>query len=80
MRFIYATPKPRPSIEIRLDRMPRHTALVVVLLTMATVISTVALWASMHSNVLDIPKLPTVPNVSAEIQQSVDKALSPKEK
>ena len=79
MRFIYAQPKPRPSIEIHLGRLPRWTALVVVLAVMAMIVGVVSLWVQYDPTVLriDVPK-PNMQNVSAQIQQSVDKALTPK--
>ena len=79
MRFIYVQPKPRPSIEIHIGRLPRWTALVVVLATMAMILGVVSLWVQYDPSVLgiDVPK-PNMQNVSAQIQQSVDKALTPK--
>jgi len=73
MRFIYAQPKPRPSIEIHLGRTPRWTALVVVLAVMAMLIGVVALYVEYTPDALriDVPK-PNVQNVSAKIQQHVD--------
>lgn len=75
MRFTYARPKPRPSLEIALGRFPRYAELAIMLLIMIVLIWSVAWYAKANLNALRIPKLPKVPNVSAAINRSVDDAV-----